>query len=159
MILLEPPADIFASDAHAIVIPTNCVGTNGAGLARKAAERWPRWDQQYDRLCRSKTFKVEPGSVHYFNVDGGRLLFAIPTKDNWRNPSRLEWVEKGLRALVDEIRENEFDFSIAVPALGCGFGELQWSDVGPLMHQILGEVEGADIRIYAPHPMKKKARS
>jgi O-acetyl-ADP-ribose deacetylase (regulator of RNase III) len=151
VIILDPPADIFASNARAIVIPTNCYGANGAGLAKMAAQRWPTWDRQYRALC--KGTPIEPGSVHFFDVQESnttRVVIALPTKDHWSDPSRLPWVEAGIRALADALHES--NLSVAIPALGCGLGELQWDDVRPLLESILGPVEGADIRVYAPHP-------
>jgi hypothetical protein len=42
--------------------------------------------------------------------------------------------------------------SIAIPALGCGLGQLAWSDVLPLIQdaaKVLNE-RGVDVEIYAP---------
>ncbi len=82
-----------------------------------------------------------------FTFDRGllrpRWLVNFPTKKHWRNPSKLSYVTDGLRALVEEIRRLKLS-SIAVPALGCGNGGLEWNVVRPLIVDALG---GLDIRV------------
>jgi O-acetyl-ADP-ribose deacetylase (regulator of RNase III) len=39
--------------------------------------------------------------------------------------------------------------SLALPALGCGNGGLEWSDVGPLIYRKLNKL-AIDIEVYAP---------
>ncbi|MDY7011042.1 MAG: DUF4433 domain-containing protein, partial [Planctomycetota bacterium] len=39
--------------------------------------------------------------------------------------------------------------SVALPALGCGLGGLDWADVGPLMCKYLHGI-GIDVAIYLP---------
>jgi O-acetyl-ADP-ribose deacetylase (regulator of RNase III) len=43
--------DIFASDARALVVPVNCVGVMGAGLARDFRARFPAVHQDYLSRC------------------------------------------------------------------------------------------------------------
>jgi hypothetical protein len=38
---------------------------------------------------------------------------------------------------------------LALPALGCGNGGLEWSDVGPLIYRKLNKLP-IDIEVYAP---------
>ena len=39
--------------------------------------------------------------------------------------------------------------SLAVPALGCGLGQLEWSAVGPLIHRHLDQI-AIPVEVYAP---------
>ncbi|OJJ25754.1 hypothetical protein BI308_09525 [Roseofilum reptotaenium AO1-A] len=43
--------------------------------------------------------------------------------------------------------------SLALPALGCGLGKLQWSQVGPLMCRYLSDI-GIQVVIYLPREQK-----
>lgn len=43
--------DLFAPGFDAVVIPVNCVGAMGAGLAREAARRWPGVEAPYKAAC------------------------------------------------------------------------------------------------------------
>ena len=63
-------------------------------------------------------------------------MLLFPTKKHWRNPSKLEYIEKGLEKFVknwDRLGAN----SIAFPRLGCGNGGLDWEEVRPLMEKYL----------------------
>jgi O-acetyl-ADP-ribose deacetylase (regulator of RNase III) len=73
-------------------------------------------------------------------------LFA--TKRKWRDDSRLDDIEAGL-AWFRKNFEAEGVRSIALPALGCGLGNLDWADVGPLMCRYLHDI-GIDVAIYLP---------
>jgi O-acetyl-ADP-ribose deacetylase (regulator of RNase III) len=68
-----------------------------------------------------------------FGVETGfraspRYVINFPTKRHWRDRSRMEDVDAGLRALVAVVRERGIR-SIAMPALGCGLGGLRWGEV------------------------------
>lgn len=154
--------DIFASGAQAIVVPTNAVGTQGAGLAKTAARRWPQWSHEYRDVCARGT--VKPGDVNVCERSlwaMPRWIVAVATKDHWRAPSRLEWVEAGLRNLAKWAAESPVG-SIATPALGCGLGGLAWEVVRPVAERILSPVaesEHVAIMLYAPHKAADGPRS
>lgn len=121
---------IFDSAAEVIVIPVNCVGVMGKGLALEAKKRFKGMFAFYEHAC--KTCVLIPGGVYQV----GRVV-CLATKDHWRNPARLEWVESGLIRIRKEVKTN----SIALPQLGCGCGGLNWADVEPLVHKHLGGLE------------------
>lgn len=161
--LLPAPADIFESSADAVVIPVNCIGVPGKGLALAAAKRWPEWAATYKADCRSGD--VRPGVVHCNLVRGAELplphfFLSAGVKNHWRARSRISWVKECFRSLVwwcegatdgappDMLR------TVAVPALGCGLGELNWNDVRPLAEKIL-RVPGVEFLLYAPHEAQR----
>jgi hypothetical protein len=78
------------------------------------------------------------------------LLF--PTKKHWRENSDISGIEKGLLWLTTNY-EVEGIKSIAIPALGCGLGNLSWSDVGPLMCHYLTRMK-IPVSIYLPAEKK-----
>ena len=69
-----------------------------------------------------------------------KWILNFPTKKHWRNPSRVEYIEAGLRKLRAHCSEMGFT-SIAFPELGCGNGELDFeTQVKPLMERYLGNL-------------------
>src|SRR5262245_46998513 len=54
-----------------------------------------------------------------------RYVINFPTKAHWRSRSRLADIESGLADLVRVVRTHNIR-SIAIPALGCGNGGLDW---------------------------------
>jgi O-acetyl-ADP-ribose deacetylase (regulator of RNase III) len=80
----------------------------------------------------------------------GKVKYVInfPTKAHWRYPSKLAWIESGLKDLKEKIVEDNIK-SIALPPLGCGNGGLDWSVVRPLIEKELNDLE-ANILVYEP---------
>ena len=122
--------DILKSEATWIVIPVNCVGTPGAGLAKQAAARWPAAFDRYRDLCRLRTMR--PGACSLASAGRGRYVVMFPSKDHWRNPSTLDLIAAGLCSLENLARAHQ-PLSIAIPPVGCGLGGLDWKHVEPLI--------------------------
>ena len=79
-----------------------------------------------------------------------RLIINFPTKRHWRARSRLADIEAGLSALVAEIGRHRIH-SIALPALGCGLGGLEWTEVKPRIHRALAGVADLDTLVFEPY--------
>lgn len=125
--------DLFTSQAQTLVNPVNCVGVMGKGLALAFRRRFPAMYVDYVARCRRG--EVRPGRPYLFTGTTPWIL-NFPTKDHWRNPSRLTFIEDGLKALVDQISIWGIH-SLALPALGCGLGQLSWEEVRPLLVRYL----------------------
>ena len=138
--------NIFHSKAEVLVNPVNCVGTMGAGLAKQFKLRYPDLDRRYRAACQSGL--VKPGTVRLYRVSDTTTVANLPTKDHWRQPSHLKYVETGLESLNQALEQGEFR-SVAVPALGAGLGGLNWAEVEPLIRSILRK-EGLTVEIYPP---------
>ncbi len=80
---------------------------------------------------------------------GPKWIINFPTKSHWRNPSRIEWVEEGLRDLKRIIEEKGIR-SIALPPLGSGNGGLNWAEVRDLIESAFQSVENVDVFVYEP---------
>lgn len=125
--------DIFDSPAQVIVNTVNTVGVMGKGLALSFKNRYPDMFERYKKVCEEGNFRIGNLMLFYY-PDHWLMLF--PTKENWRNPSKLEYIEKGLQKFVDTYSDKRIN-SIAFPKLGCGNGDLDWNDVKPLMEKHL----------------------
>lgn len=140
--------DIFESPAQVIVNTVNTVGVMGKGLALSFKQRYPQMFEKYRAACEKHLLTIGKLMLFY-ETDHWLLLF--PTKEHWRNPSKLEYIEKGLMKFVQTYAEKSIT-SIAFPRLGCGNGELDWTDVKPLMERYLKELP-IDVYIYLrPNP-------
>lgn len=137
--------DIFASKAQVLVATVNCVGIMGKGLAKEFRQRFPEMYKEYVKVC--KKGELRRGQL-YFYKDLHAQILCFPTKDNWKGPSKYEFIEDGLKTLVKNYREWEIG-SIAIPPLGCGMGGLEWSKVKGLIVKYLSKLS-IDIEIYEP---------
>jgi len=142
--------DILESEAPIIVIPVNCKGVMGKGLALQAKQKWPRMFESYKSFCEgacpSYPEGLEPGGVVCIQQEPNKYIACLATKDDWRNPSKLEWVETGLKQLV--IMSMQVNLSrIALPKIGCGLGGLDWCDVKEKVLQTFGDT-AIDVDVY-----------
>jgi O-acetyl-ADP-ribose deacetylase (regulator of RNase III) len=138
--------NLFDSDVQTLVNAVNCVGVMGKGVALEFRKRFP--DMYADYLERCKAGQVHLGEPYLFR---GLLLpwiLNFPTKDDWRSASKLSDIVNGLRYLACHYKEWGIE-SLAVPALGCGAGRLEWEVVGPILYREL-EALDLDVRLYAP---------
>jgi O-acetyl-ADP-ribose deacetylase (regulator of RNase III) len=138
--------EIFDSPAEALVNPVNCVGVSGKGLAKDFKLRYPNNFKRYQVFCKYKTIQIGHLTRTY---EKGKVIINFPTKEHWRDPSRLEFIEKGLSSLYAELITGDTE-SIAIPALGCGLGQLKWKDVKLTILSKLGGMD-CDIYLYEPH--------
>ncbi len=143
--------DILCSNAEALVNPVNCVGTMGKGLALQFKTAYPKNFYAYVKLCR--TGRVRIGEVFIFALDDEdqppRYIINFPTKRDWRDASKLQDIQAGLEDLVRKVVDFKIG-SIAVPALGCGLGGLDWQDVKPLIVQAFEPLTDVKLILFEP---------
>ncbi len=141
--------DILQSDAEALVNTVNCVGVMGRGIALQVKNAFPGNFKDYAAAC--KRGEVQPGRmlVHETDQLGPRWIINFPTKRHWRGKSRIDDIEAGLIALVQELRARDIR-SVAIPPLGSGLGGLDWREVRPLIEEALAELP--DVRAIVHEP-------
>jgi O-acetyl-ADP-ribose deacetylase (regulator of RNase III)/uncharacterized protein YwgA len=140
--------DLLKSSAHALVNTVNCVGIMGKGVALSFKRKYPEMFADYVKRCDRDEVKL--GHPYVYNA-GEHLIVNFPTKGHWRAVSKLADIESGLVALRDLVAEWDIR-SIAVPPLGCGNGQLDWSVVGPTLERHLGELDIL-VELYVPHEL------
>lgn len=125
--------DIFKSETQTIVNTVNCVGAMGAGIALEFKKQFPNMYLSYKKICDQKQLK--PGLLHLYKKEE-RWILNFPTKDHFKDPSTLEYIEKGLIKFKETYKEKGIT-SISFPKLGCGKGGLDFNNVKPLMEKYL----------------------
>lgn len=143
----HPGRDITHSTADCLVNTVNCVGVLGKGVALAFKTAFPAIVAPYQSACRRRV--IRPGTTNLFplrQVAGRQVHWAaMATKDHWRDPSKLEWIEPALRDLATAAASAGVR-SIAIPPPGCGNGGLDWTVVEPM---VLRELADFDLEIYA----------
>lgn len=141
--------NLFDEHADALVNTVNTTGVMGKGIALQFKTAYPESYYQHKKAADEKKLHVGEVQVVPVNrMNGVKYVINFPTKEHWRSPSKLEWIESGLTDLRDKIAEYQIK-SIALPPLGCGNGGLDWGIVKPLIVNELSLVD-ADIIIYEP---------
>jgi len=142
--------NIIEADAEALVNTVNCEGFMGKGIALQFKKAFPENFAAYERACRAG--EVQPGRMFVFStgsVVNPKYIINFPTKRKWREKSRMEDIESGLAALVEELRRLKVS-SVAVPPLGCGLGGLNWQKVRPLIEHALAALPDVRIMLFEP---------
>jgi O-acetyl-ADP-ribose deacetylase (regulator of RNase III) len=156
--------DMFFSNMQTLTISVNLQGIMGKGLASRAKYQFPDVYVVYQDACRNQQltatkpylYKREASldqeladlSLPLVSSNAVKWFLLFATKRQWRENSRLEDIEGGLEWVRNNCHEIGIQ-SLAMPALGCGLGNLNWSEVGPLMCRYLHNI-GIPVAIYLP---------
>jgi O-acetyl-ADP-ribose deacetylase (regulator of RNase III) len=157
--ILDDPSNVLAC-------PVNCQpGVMGAGLARTFAARWPALKAVHGDAVRHGS--LHPGQGHLVWLMGEPArpdpsgVYLLPTKDDWREPSRIEWVRDGLAAMGRDLAHatgpdwgDRAVRSVAIPALGAGLGGLPWAAVYRLVMDFCADHPAIDWRVYGPKEVR-----
>lgn len=138
--------NIFESPAQVLTNTVNCVGVMGKGLALEFKAKFPAMFEDYQTRCNNQ--KVKPGEPYLWENDRVQIL-NFPTKRHWKEKSRLEDIEDGLRYLVGHYEEMGI-YTLALPALGCANGGLRWDDVKTLIVKYLNDLPDLEVFVYLP---------
>ena len=133
--------DLLQAKTESMVNPVNTVGVMGAGLAKQFRREFPGNYAAYVNACRAG--EVATGRMFVFDNGPGcvpRWIINFPTKRHWKERSRVEDIALGLDDLRSTVQRLRIS-SIAVPALGCGLGGLDWAEVKPL---VVASLSGLD---------------
>lgn len=141
----EISGNIFNSKAMAIVNTVNCVGAMGKGIALDFKLRFPEMFIEYQRICFQRLLK--PGQIlPYRKTNPVILNFAI--KDDWKNPSRIEWIEETLQKFVANYRSMGIT-SVAFPWMGAMNGGIPVGIIKQLMRKYLSTLPNdINVEIY-----------
>ena len=128
--------DLFESPARVLVNTVNTVGVMGKGIAKQFKQIYPDMFKEYQQICESRSFDI--GDLWLYKTSN-KWVLNFPTKKHWRQPSRIDYIESGLKKFVATYHVYGIT-SVSFPLLGCGNGELDWeTQVQPIMERYLEE--------------------
>jgi O-acetyl-ADP-ribose deacetylase (regulator of RNase III) len=151
--------DILRAGTEALVNTVNSVGVMGRGIALQFKQEFPANFKAYAAACRLG--EVQPGRMFVFDTGkftSPRYIINFPTKRHWRGKSRIEDIQAGLAALVEEIRHRQIR-SVAIPPLGSGLGGLDWAQVRPLIEETLSALPDVEIVVFEPGGLASEERT
>lgn len=138
MIQIIEKQNIFNSKCEVITNTVNCVGVSGAGLAKQFKDKFPDYEKEYIKRCNTKEITI--GVPSLIKRPNYPYILAFPTKNHWKNPSRMSYITDGLIYVKNNYKNWGIN-SLALPALGCGLGGLKVDDVFDEIYSILNEEE------------------
>lgn len=136
--------NLFTSNAKVLVNTVNTVGVMGKGIAADFKKYYPEMFAEYNRRCLNNELDI--GDLFLYKTSN-KWILNFPTKKHWRSPSKIEYIEAGLKKLVDQASKLQI-IDIAMPKLGCGNGGLDWeNEVRPIVEKYL-EKSPINVSIY-----------
>ena len=146
MVIKYTKGNIFESKCQAIINTVNCEGKMGKGLAYQFKKKFPEMEQDYVEVCLKG--ELYPGKLHIYQ-EKNFLIINFPTKNKWREKSKIEYIIIGLRKLKEEIIKKGIK-SVAIPPLGAGNGGLNWNEVKFEINRELLDMEDVVFEVYEP---------
>lgn len=139
--------NMFECNADCLINTVNCEGFMGKGVAYQFKMRFPENNKSYIKACKSGELVV--GKVHYY-TENGITIINFPTKNKWRENSKIEYIEEGMNFFVELLPRLNVK-KIAIPPLGCGNGGLNWAEVKAIIENKIGYLaEEYDFVIFEP---------
>ncbi|QIL42379.1 macro domain-containing protein [Pedobacter sp. HDW13] len=127
--------NIFESEAQTLVNTVNCVGVMGKGLALQFKRRYPHMFRVYEDLCHKQLFDI--GKLWLYKTEH-KWVLNFPTKYDWRQPSKEEYLEEGLQKFMQTYQLRGIT-SVAFPLLGASNGKIDPNRSLEIMRKYLDE--------------------
>lgn len=131
--------NIFDSECQTLVNTVNRNGVMGKGIALQFKKKYPELFDEYKLACKRNQIHIG-GDLwvwDYVDMYKPKKVLCFATKEDWWNPSKLVWIERGLE-MFSQAYKGLGITSIAFPKLGCTNGKLNWEkDVKPLIYKYL----------------------
>ena len=141
-------------DIQTLVNTVNCAGVMGKGLALECRIRYPEMFNDYKERCERQEVRI---GQPYLYKTSEKWILNFPTKFQWKYPSKIDYIEKGLKYFVDHYKEWGIK-SIAFPRLGSSEGKLNWEDIKPLMEKYLSRLNDIEVYIYLDREPSQKEK-
>ena len=140
--------NIFESETQALINPVNTQGIMGKGLAYQFKIKYPNNFQNYEQKCLIK--EVDVGKDLIYTEEKDKIIINFPTKKNWKENSKIEYIEIGLKKL-EEVLEKLRIKSVSIPPIGAGNGKLDWKLVKNEIEKFEKRVsKSTNVIIYEP---------
>jgi len=142
--------NLIKQNTEALVNTVNCEGFMGKGVALQFKLAFPDNFEFYQKACRNN--EVHPGKMLVYETRGlenPKYIINFPTKIHWRQKSRYEFIEEGLKDLIEIIKAKSIH-SISLPPLGCGLGGLDWTKVRPIIESAFMDLPNVEMFLFEP---------
>jgi len=155
--IINKTGNIFTTQCQTIVNTINCVGVMGAGIAFEFKLRNPDMFKKYKHYCTTKSIQI--GKLWLYKISeseqlsGYQQILNFPTKNNWKYPSKKDYIEKGLENFIASYEKRGIK-SIAFPLLGADKGGMAIQESLDIMTQYLEQCS-IDVEIWKFDPLAK----
>lgn len=138
--MLEARGDLwdFHEDGYTICITTNgFVKKNGEAVMGRGCAREATY--RYDDIAEllGNWIDMRGNKICWFS---DKRIISFPVKHHWKEEADIELIKASSRDLMDLLDQNpDTKTPIYLPRPGCGNGRLKWSDVKPVLAEVLDD--------------------
>lgn len=146
--LILTTGDLFENKhgAECLGHGTNCMGVMGAGIAPHFKSRWPKMFEEYATYCKNHGAELA-GHCTFHNPEGPRIV-NLYTQVNTGPDAKIEHVKAAFTEAVAKMDKLGLRY-LAIPAIGCGIGGLDFVTVAKVAVEVFGPWEGR-VYLYLP---------
>ena|SRR6266508_3304563 len=105
---------LLHAPAQTLVNTVNTVGVMGKGVAKEFKAAFPEMYGEYRRLCELGRLRV--GTL-WLDKSSHKWVLNFPTKQDWRRPSKPEYVQEGLEEFRPDVRTGNHECSLSSAGL------------------------------------------
>ena len=145
--------NMFLVGADFLVNTVNCNGVMGKGVALKFRHRYPEMFKEYRNYCKNNGMFPGDAVVHHHVTEDNKHIYIcnVATKKDWWKNSTYRYVARCLDNLYDKLSTHVYkNVIVALPALGCGKGGLDWNLVKDMIQERLSELP-QQIYVFEPN--------
>jgi len=143
--------DIREAKSGYILSGCNSRNSNGSGLAKSLANKWPNVKEAYHLFYAEKGY-LNLGEFKIVGVDEDLFVVNIITQDNYGYDGAeyvsYAGIEVGLHSLVGFINRNGLEKTIHAPQIGCGLAGGDWGIVQDIFFKIVPDSFDLNFWIY-----------
>lgn len=146
--MIEAKGDVWTYPADARVVTTNAmIRSNGGlvmggGIALAAAKKFagnycglPSIEHYLGHMVRTQGNHCFVTPYH----EQGGVLVSFPTKNDWRDDSDLDLIDRSAYELLQLWALYNWDI-VVLPRVGCGLGNLDWNkQVKPVLNKYFND--------------------
>jgi hypothetical protein len=105
----------------------------GRGCAKEATLRYP--DIQ---IILGDQIKAKGNHCFYLCEEHGTKIYSFPVKHNWWEEADIDLIRRSANEIVKIADQMDWK-TVLIPRPGCGNGRLKYSDVEPVLAEILDD--------------------
>lgn len=116
------------------IVKQNGCAVMGAGIAKYCRDKFAGVDRELGiKISASGNHVYRLGYQSEPDSNGIFLLYSFPTKDDWKEDSKLELIRQSCREMMKKVKDDYLDV-VYMPCPGCSNGKLDyWKDVRPIL--------------------------
>ncbi len=136
--------DLFANryQVAAFAHGCNCQGSMGAGIATTFRQQYPAMYEEYRRMCKAVPRQFNLGSVFLWQEPGKPAVFNLGTQEFPGRTASYAAIETALTQMKT-LADDHGMKSIAMPAIGTGYGRLSWAKVRVIIETVFADWPGS----------------